>query len=85
MPIIVTTDSNYVKDGINTCIKSWKLNNWRTSNKKPVKNKELWMQLDNLSQLYTIDWQWVKGHSGHPENEQADYLANKAIDENLLE
>tara|TARA_B100001559_G_C16322718_1_gene539580 strand:+ start:276 stop:719 length:444 start_codon:yes stop_codon:yes gene_type:complete len=84
LPIIVTTDSNYVKDGITTWIKSWKQNNWRTSNKKPVKNKELWMQLDNLSQLYTIDWQWVKGHSGHPENEQADYLANKAIDENLL-
>ena len=82
LPIIVTTDSNYVKDGITTWIKSWKQNNWRTSNKKPVKNKELWMQLDNLSQLYTIDWQWVKGHSGNRENDIADFLATSAIKEN---
>ena len=82
-PIIITTDSNYVKDGITTWIKSWKTNNWKTTNKKPVKNKELWIELDDLSQLYDITWEWVKGHSGHPENEHADYLANKAIEENL--
>ena len=81
--IIITTDSNYVKDGITKWIESWKINHWRTSNKKPVKNKELWVDLDNLCKLYKIQWEWVKGHSGHPENEHADYLANKAIEENL--
>ena len=82
-PIVITTDSNYVKDGITKWIESWKINHWRTSNKKPVKNKELWVDLDNLCKLYKIQWEWVKGHSGHPENEHADYLANKAIEENL--
>jgi len=82
-PIVVTTDSNYVKDGITTWIKSWKINNWKTSNKKTVKNKELWIALDNLCQNHKITWEWVKGHSGHPENERADFLANKAIEENL--
>ena len=79
----ITTDSTYVKDGITDWIESWKTNNWRTANKKPVKNKELWMELDTLSEQYDITWEWVKGHSGHPQNERADYLANKAIDENL--
>ena len=82
-PIIITTDSNYVKDGITDWIESWKTNNWRTTNKKPVKNKELWMELDTLSKQYDITWEWVKGHSGHLQNERADYLANKAIEENL--
>ena len=82
-PLIITTDSNYVKDGITTWIKSWKINNWKTANKKPVKNKELWIELDKLCQLYDITWKWVKGHSGHSGNEHADYLANKAIDQNL--
>ena len=82
-PIIITTDSNYVKDGITTWIKSWKANNWKTANKKPVKNKELWIELDNVCQSYDIKWEWVKGHSGHLGNEKADELANKAIDENL--
>ena len=82
-PIIITTDSNYVKDGITDWIESWKRNNWRTTNKKPVKNKELWVELDSLCALYDITWEWVKGHSGHPQNDHADYLANKAIDENL--
>ena len=81
--IIITTDSTYVKDGITDWIESWKTNNWRTANKKPVKNKELWMELDALSEKYDITWEWVKGHSGHPQNERADYLANKAIEENL--
>ena len=82
-PIIITTDSNYVKNGITDWIQSWKKNNWKTSNKKPVKNRELWIELDNLCSLYDIKWKWVKGHSGHLGNEKADALANKAIDENL--
>ena len=60
----------------------WKINNWKTSSKKSVKNKELWIELYNESQKHNIEWKWVKGHSGHPENEIADMLANQAIDEN---
>ena len=81
--IEITTDSKYVKNGITTWIHNWKKNGWKTASKKPVKNKELWIELDNLCQLYNIEWKWVKGHSGHPGNERADALANKAIDENL--
>ena len=81
--IIITTDSNYVKNGITEWIHNWKKNGWKTANKKPVKNKDLWVNLDELVQTHTIDWKWIKGHSGHPENERADTLANLAIDENL--
>ena len=81
--IIITTDSNYVKNGITEWIHNWKKNGWKTANKKLVKNKELWVNLDELVQAHTIDWKWIKGHSGHPENERADTLANLAIDENL--
>ena len=81
--IIITTDSNYVKNGITEWIHNWKKNGWKTANKKPVKNKNLWVNLDQLVQIHTIDWKWIKGHSGHPENERADTLANLAIDENL--
>jgi len=81
--IIITTDSNYVKNGITEWIHNWKKNGWKTANKKPVKNKELWVNLDELVQTHTIDWKWIKGHSGHPENERADTLANLAIDEKL--
>ena len=77
--IIITTDSNYVKDGITTWIKNWKINGWKTANKKPVKNKDLWVILDNLVAKHKIKWKWIKGHSGHPENERADTLANEAI------
>jgi|TARA_B100000212_G_scaffold291838_1_gene233638 ribonuclease HI len=80
--IIITTDSNYVKNGITSWIKKWKKSNWKTSSKKSVKNKELWIELYNESQKHNIEWKWVKGHSGHPENEIADMLANQAIDEN---
>ena len=59
LPITITTDSNYVKDGITTWIKSWKMNNWKTANKKKVKNKEIWVELDSLCQLYNITWEWV--------------------------
>ena len=81
--IIITTDSNYVKNGITKWIHNWKKNGWKTANKKPVKNKELWESLDSLTKSHTINWQWIKGHSGHSENERADTLANLAIDKNL--
>ena len=79
--IIITTDSTYVKNGINDWIHNWKLKGWRTANKKPVKNKELWQALDELSSKHQIDWRWVRGHTGHIGNERADKLANDAIDE----
>ena len=77
--ITVFTDSTYVQKGINEWIAKWKINGWRTSNKKEVKNKDLWVQLDNLTSQLKINWIWVKGHSGHPENDRADYLANKGV------
>jgi ribonuclease HI len=77
--ITVFTDSTYVQKGINEWIAKWKINGWRTSNKKEVKNKDLWVQLDNLTSQLRINWIWVKGHSGHPENDRADYLANKGV------
>ena len=77
--IVITTDSNYVKDGITDWINTWKINGWKTANKKPVKNKELWIKLDELVSQHTITWEWIKGHSGHPENERADQLANEGI------
>ena len=80
--VIITTDSNYVKDGITEWIHQWKKRNWKTANKKPVKNKELWQKLELETQRHQITWKWVKGHSGHIENERADELANEAIEEN---
>jgi ribonuclease HI len=73
------TDSTYVKDGVEKWLEGWKKNNWRTSAKKPVKNQDLWESLDHEIQRHTIDWHWVKGHAGHPENERADTLATNAI------
>ena len=81
--IVITTDSTYVKNGITTWIHDWKLKGWKTANKKPVKNKALWEELDNLSNLHNIQWVWVRGHIGHRGNEKADQLANEAID-NIL-
>ena len=78
--LIITTDSKYVKNGITEWIHNWKKNGWRTAAKKEVKNKELWIELDSLIQIHSITWDWVKGHSGHAENERADLLANVAID-----
>jgi|TARA_B100001996_G_scaffold6073_1_gene5154 ribonuclease HI len=78
--IDITTDSIYVKNGITVWIHNWKTNGWKTAAKKSVKNKELWVELDELIQIHQINWIWVKGHSGHPENEKADELANIAID-----
>ena len=78
--LIITTDSKYVKNGITEWIHNWKKNGWRTAAKKEVKNKELWIELDSLIQIHSVSWDWVKGHSGHPENERADLLANVAIE-----
>ena len=80
--ITLYTDSNYVKDGITSWISNWKKNNWKTANKKDVKNKELWMRLDEAIKDKNISWVWVKGHAGNAGNEQADYLARSAL-ENL--
>ena len=78
--VILTTDSKYVKNGITQWIHNWKKNGWKTANKKPVKNKELWILLDEAIVNHSIDWQWIKGHSGHPQNERADELANLVIE-----
>ncbi len=77
--LTVFTDSTYVQKGINEWIGKWKVNGWITSNKKEVKNKDLWVQLDDLASKFKITWIWVKGHSGHPGNDRADYLANKGV------
>jgi len=81
--ITIITDSNYVKDGITKWIANWKNKGWKTSNKKPVKNKDLWKKLDDLSNNHNIKWEWVRGHTGNPGNERADQLANEAIIKNL--
>ncbi len=77
----LTTDSQYVRKGITEWIHNWKKNGWRTSAKKPVKNGDLWKNLDELAERHDVTWHWVKGHSGHRENEIADQLANQGIDE----
>ena len=76
--IKIYTDSNYVKEGITNWIKIWEKNNWKTANKKKVKNVELWIKLNTLSNFHDIEWQWVKGHSGDPMNNMVDKLARKA-------
>lgn len=76
----LTTDSVYVKSGITDWIGKWKKNGWKTANRKPVKNVDLWQRLDLAVQAHNVTWHWVKGHSGHPENERADELANRGID-----
>ena len=75
------TDSKYVKEGIETWIVNWKKNGWKTTSKKTVKNKELWIKLNNQIERHTIHWQWIKGHAGHKYNEIADNLARKFIEE----
>ena len=76
--IRIYTDSNYVKEGITSWIKIWEKNNWKTANKKKVKNVELWIKLNTLSNFHDIEWLWVKGHSGDPMNNMVDKLAKKA-------
>lgn len=79
--VVLTTDSEYVRKGITEWLANWKRRNWRTSARKPVKNEDLWRRLDDATRRHEIEWRWVKGHSGHPENERADQLANRGIDE----
>ncbi len=78
--VVLTTDSQYLRKGITEWITNWKKRNWKTASKKPVKNVDLWKQLDELVQQHDVTWEWVKGHSGHRENEIADELANKGIE-----
>lgn len=74
--VVICTDSQYVKNGMEKWIHGWKRNGWKTAAKQPVKNAELWQRLDELAAQHQIEWQWVRGHTGHPENERADELAN---------
>ncbi len=77
----LTTDSQYVKRGVTEWMARWRRNGWRTAERKPVKNRELWERLDRALAAHQVDWHWVRGHSGHPENERADELANRGIPE----
>lgn len=79
--VVLTTDSQYVRKGITEWISGWKRKNWKTAAGKPVKNADLWREIDKLAAGHKIDWRWVKGHSGHAENERVDDLANRGIDE----
>ena len=79
----VFTDSQYVQKGISEWIHSWKRRGWRTADKKPVKNEDLWRRLDELARGHSVEWHWVKGHAGHPENERADALANRGIPQKI--
>ena len=81
--VVLTTDSRYVMDGITKWMANWKKRGWKTASRQPVKNADLWRRLDAACSKHTIEWQWVKGHSGHPENDKADALANRGIDELL--
>jgi ribonuclease HI len=75
----LVTDSVYVRDGVTKWIHGWKKNGWKTAAKKPVKNEDLWRRLDAVASKHSVEWEWVKGHAGHPENERADQLARDAI------
>ena len=77
--ITVVTDSAYVKNGVTSWIHGWKRNGWRTADKKPVKNADLWQRLDDAQKQHQVTWKWVKGHAGHPENERADELAREGM------
>ena len=77
--VVIYTDSQYVKNGMEKWIHGWKKNGWKTASKQPVKNEDLWQQLDRLAAQHQIQWQWVRGHAGHAENERADALANEGV------
>jgi ribonuclease HI len=79
--VSLTTDSQYLRLGVKQWMANWKRNGWRTAAKKPVKNRDLWERLDELVTIHDVEWHWVKGHSGHPENERVDQEANRAIDD----
>jgi ribonuclease HI len=78
--VVVYTDSQYVQKGISEWIHGWKARGWRTADKQPVKNEDLWKQLDKLAAGHKVEWRWVKGHAGHPGNERADQLANRGVE-----
>ena len=78
--VLIHTDSQYVMKGMMEWIDGWKAKGWKTAAKQPVKNDDLWKTLDKLVAMHDVDWRWVKGHSGHPENERADALANRGVD-----
>jgi ribonuclease HI len=79
------TDSQYVKNGIESWIHTWKRNGWKTAERKPVKNAALWRELDALAALHRVRWHWIKGHNGHPANERADALANEGVEQAMAE
>jgi ribonuclease HI len=79
--VVLSTDSEYLRRGITEWLPQWKRRGWKTADKKPVKNQDLWERLERAAQPHRVQWEWVRGHSGHPENERADRLANRAIDE----
>jgi len=81
--VLLTTDSEYVMKGIREWMPNWKKRGWKTASRQPVKNADLWQLLDELVNQHQVDWRWVKGHSGHPENELADELANRGVDQVL--
>jgi ribonuclease HI len=78
--VALTTDSQYVKQGINQWLAGWKRNGWKTASRQPVKNKDLWQALDAACERHQVEWHWVKGHAGHEENERADQLANRGVE-----
>lgn len=82
--VTLTTDSQYVRQGITSWLKGWKAKGWKTASKKPVKNKDLWQRLDKACGSHDIQWKWVKGHSGHPENERCDELARSAAENDAI-
>ena len=77
----VYTDSQYVQKGISEWLQDWKRRGWRTADKKPVKNVDLWQRLEHVAAAHRVSWHWIKGHAGHPENERADALANRGVEE----
>jgi ribonuclease HI len=81
--VALYTDSTYVRSGITEWVRAWRARDWRTADRKPVKNQDLWQALSELAERHDIEWHWVRGHSGHPENERADELANRGLDETL--
>lgn len=81
VPVVVHTDSQYVQKGISEWMKAWKARGWKTADRKPVSNVDLWQRLDELAGQHQVEWRWVRGHSGHPENERADALANRGVAE----
>lgn len=81
--VALYTDSQYVRQGITLWLPQWVARGWKTADRKPVKNQDLWLRLDELARLHRVEWHWVKGHAGHPENERADGLANRGLDERI--